>query len=244
MDIMEKATIDILNQEIEVIFDNELLKENAIKTNHIQTAIKEGFKNVSIRMKTNSIVVKPKDDKTIKDLQKMKAKIISTRVKGIKGISHVVINNKDGDWVLTTLGSNLATVLDEEGVDPTRTMSNNIHEVLKVLGIEAARMAIIKEAEATLEQQGLDVDIRHIMLVADMMTSDGTIQAIGRYGIAGAKGSVLARANFEETIKHLTRAAITKESDNLESIVENVMINQVVPAGTGMFDLVYTPKKK
>jgi len=82
------------------------------------------------------------------------------------------------------------------------------------------------------------------MLVADVMTVDGEIKAIGRYGIAGAKGSVLARANFEETIKHLTKAAVTNEKDRLESIVENVMINQVVPAGTGMFDLVFRPPKK
>ena len=95
-----------------------------------------------------------------------------------------------------------------------------------------------------MREQGLDVDIRHIMLVSDVMTVDGDIKAIGRYGIAGMKGSVLARANFEETIKHLTKAAVTAEEDKLESIVENVMINQVVPAGTGMFDLIFKPPKK
>jgi DNA-directed RNA polymerase subunit A" len=89
---------------------------------------------------------------------------------------------------------------------------------------------------------GLDVDIRHIMLVADVMTADGIIRPIGRYGVAGIKGSVLARANFEETIKHLTRAAIRAETDNLNSIIENVMINQVVPVGTGLFNLVFKPK--
>ena len=94
-----------------------------------------------------------------------------------------------------------------------------------------------------MEEGGLDVDVRHVLLVADMMTSTGTIKAIGRYGIAGAKGSVLARANFEETMKHLTKAAISAEVDNLDSIIENVMINQVVPVGTGMFDLVFKPKK-
>jgi DNA-directed RNA polymerase subunit A" len=123
-------------------------------------------------------------------------------------------------------------------------MTNNIHEIAKVLGIEAARTAIINEAAYTLRQAGLDVDIRHIMLVSDVMTVDGEIRAIGRYGIAGAKGSVLARANFEETIKHLTKAAVTNEIDHLESIVENVMINQVVPAGTGMFELTFRPSGK
>ena len=135
-------------------------------------------------------------------------------------------------------------ILEREEVDTTRTISNDIHEVASVLGIEAARNLIIKEVTKTLEEQGLDVDIRHVILVADMMTVDGVVKPIGRYGVAGAKGSVLARANFEETIKHLTQAAILGEVDTLESTVENVMINQVVPIGTGMVELVYSPKKK
>jgi DNA-directed RNA polymerase subunit A" len=115
---------------------------------------------------------------------------------------------------------------------------------LKVLGVEAARNAIVNDASTTMREGGLSVDVRHIMLVADMMTADGDVKPIGRYGVAGAKGSVLARANFEETIKHLTKAAIKAETDKLESIIENVMINQVVPVGTGMFDLVFIPPKK
>ena len=143
------------------------------------------------------------------------------------------------------MGSNLAKVLEVDGIDGARTTTNNIHEVERVLGIEAARTTIINEAMNTLKEQGLDVDVRHVMLTADVMTVDGTIRAIGRYGVAGLKGSVLARANFEETIKHLTRAAATAEVDHLESIVENVMINQVVPVGTGMFELTFKmPSKK
>ena len=129
------------------------------------------------------------------------------------------------------------------GVDTTRTTSNNMHEIIKVFGVEAAREAIIKFASETMRAGGLDVDIRHIMLVADVMTADGIIRPIGRYGVAGVKGSVLARANFEETIKHLTRAAVRAETDHLNSIIENVMINQVVPVGTGLFRLVFKPKK-
>ena len=57
----------------------------------------------------------------------------------------------------------------------------------KLLGIEAARTALVKEITNTLEEQGLEVDIRHIMLVADLMTSKGYLQQIGRHGIAGQK---------------------------------------------------------
>ncbi len=75
------------------------------------------------------------------------------------------------------------------------------------------------------------------MLVADRMTATGEIQAVGRQGISGSKGSVLARAAFEETKKHLIAASIRKEYDDLTGIVENIMMNQVIPLGTGAYDL-------
>ena len=169
---------------------------------------------------------------------------MKSHIKGVKGVSEVRVSKKNSDWVITTLGSNLSKVLLVRGVDTKRTTCNNIHEVLKVFGVEAARQSIIDNVIDTLEEGGLDVDKRHILLVAGVMTADGVIKAIGRYGVAGAKGSVLARANFEETIKHLTKAAIKAEVDKLESIIENIMINQVAPVGTGMFDLVFKPKPK
>ncbi len=89
-----------------------------------------------------------------------------------------------------------------------------------------------------MQEQGLDVNVRHIMLLGDIMTFAGDVRSIGRYGVAGAKTSILARAAFEETIKHLVRASIKKESDSFRGIFENVMVGQVIPSGTGMFDLI------
>src|SRR3712207_8826969 len=85
-----------------------------------------------------------------------------------------------------------------DGVDTTRTTTNNVYEIWQMLGIEAARTALVKEITNTLEEQGLEVDTRHIMLVADLMTSKGYLQQIGRHGIAGTKTSVLARAARSE----------------------------------------------
>jgi DNA-directed RNA polymerase subunit A" len=107
-----------------------------------------------------------------------------------------------------------------------------------VLGIEAARNAIIEEAEKTLQEQGLEVDIRHIMLVADMMTHTGVIRQIGRHGISGEKASVLARAAFEMTTQHLFEASMHGESDRLTGIIENVIAGQPIPLGTGIVELV------
>jgi DNA-directed RNA polymerase subunit A" len=135
-------------------------------------------------------------------------------------------------------GSNLKEVLKLDEVDTTRTVTNDLFETQAVLGIEAARQAIITEAQKVIEEQGLNVNIRHIMTVADVMTSRGVIKGITRSGISGEKNSVLARASFETPMKHLVNASLTGEVDYLNSIIENIMLNQPVPIGTGLPDLV------
>jgi DNA-directed RNA polymerase subunit A" len=243
-DLSIEPAVDLLNMQIEIPLDFSSLKERGLKANKIVEKLKENFKELNIKELKDSIVIKPGEEISIKALQKLKTKLLDSHIKGVKSVTEVRVMQKEDEWIINTLGSNFAKVLEVQGIDKARTTTNNIHEVLKVLGIEAARQAIVKDAYTTMKEGGLSVDIRHIMLVADMMTADGDIKAIGRYGVAGAKGSVLARANFEETIKHLTKAAVKAETDKLESIIENVMINQVVPVGTGMFDLVFIPPKK
>ena len=162
--------------------------------------------------------------------------------KGIEEISRVVIRKEELDtgeeFILYTEGSNLKKVLDIEGVDASRTTCNNIHEIHSNLGIEAAREAIIEETMNTLEEQGLDdVNIRHLMLVADIMTNSGDIESIGRHGISGNKDSVLARAAFEVTVNHLLGAAIHGEVDDLDGVTENVIVGKPIKLGTGDVDL-------
>ena len=158
--------------------------------------------------------------------------------KGIEDISRVVIRKEETDdgeeFVLYTEGSAFGDVLRIEGVDASRSTCNNIHEIHEELGIEAAREAIINETIDTLREQGLDdVNVRHLMLVADIMTNEGTIESIGRHGISGSKDSVLARAAFEVTVNHLLDAAIHGESDDLNGIIENVISGKPVSVGTG-----------
>jgi DNA-directed RNA polymerase subunit A" len=131
-----------------------------------------------------------------------------------------------------------------KGVDKTRTTTNAVQEIYEVLGVEAARNAIMEEAFRTLDEQGLNVDIRHIMLVADLMTNDGDVKAIGRHGISGRKSSVLARAAFEITAVHLLHAALTGEEDHLDGVAENIIVGQPVTLGTGAVNLEYKPVKR
>ena len=151
---------------------------------------------------------------------------------------------REEEFVIITAGSNLADVLQLEEVDAYRTTTNNIFEIEQVLGIEAARQSIINEILKVIESQGLDVNVRHIMLVADTMCVSGSLKGITRYGVVSEKSSVLARASFETPIKHIINAALVGEVDNLNSVVENVMINQPVPIGTGLPNLaVKAPQK-
>ena len=129
-----------------------------------------------------------------------------------------------------------------EGIDVSRITTNNVFEIWQTLGIEAARTALVKEVTNTLEEQGLEVDIRHIMLVADLMTSKGYLQQIGRHGIAGTKTSVLARAAFEITVPTIARAALEGQVEPLKGVTENVIVGATVPVGTGMIESIYECK--
>mgnify|MGYP000017652910 CR=1 FL=1 len=162
--------------------------------------------------------------------------------KGIEDITRVVIRKEQlengEEFVLYTEGSAFGDALEIEGVDASRTTTNNIHEARKTLGIEAARETIINETMNTLEEQGLDdVNIRHLMLVADIMCNDGEIQSIGRHGISGNKESVLARAAFEVTVNHLLDAATYGEVDDLNGVTENVIVGKPIELGTGDVNL-------
>ena len=179
-----------------------------------------------------------------KKLQTMFDAIKGAKIKGIDNITRAVLSKTEGSWKIVTEGSNLKEVLKVEGVDADNVMTNSILEVADVLGIEAARNSIIHEAMGTLGEAGLDVDIRHIMLVADLMTNDGYVKAIGRHGVSGKKSSVLARAAFEITAAHLLHAAMVGEVDHLEGVTENIIVGQPVTLGTGAVNLIYTPKKK
>ena len=140
-------------------------------------------------------------------------------------------------WV-KTIGTNLTEVLKMEEVDTSKTVSNDIIEVSKVLGIESARNLIIEEVRGTLENVGLIVDLRHIFLIADAMCLDGTVRGIGRYGLSGEADSVLARASFEVPFKHLVEAGLYHESDPFKYVANNIVSNQVIPVGTGEVKLV------
>ncbi|MBU0953133.1 MAG: DNA-directed RNA polymerase subunit A'' [Nanoarchaeota archaeon] len=234
-DLVKSTILDLTELKIKYKLDLERL--HALDVDEKKLSRLVNVRNAVAELAGEMLHVIPKK-KDITNIHKIKFGVLEAHVKGIKGITQVLVTKEEGEWVINTLGSNLKKVFEIEGVDATRTTSNNIFEILDVLGVEAARNAIIKQTRFTLDEQGLVVDPRYIMLLADMMTTEGNVKAIGRYGISGEKDSVLVRASFEETKKHLTSAAIHGECDLLKGTIENIMVNQVAPVGTGAFDLV------
>ncbi|MBW2994364.1 DNA-directed RNA polymerase subunit A'' [Candidatus Woesearchaeota archaeon] len=247
-ELVTEFVIDIVDLKIEVKLNKDKLSILGMTPARLVTALAKGLtKDASVKENKDGHIIlklKGKDDKGLNDLYKLKEKARDIYVCGMKGIKQVLPVKRKDEFIIITAGSSLKKILDLDFVDPTRTSSNDLYEIVGVLGVEAARQAIIEEVFKVIEAQGLNVDIRHIMLVADTMCISGWIKGITRYGVVSEKASVLARASFETPIKHLINAALTGEVDYLNSVVENVMLNQPVPVGTGLPGLVTKIKKE
>ncbi|OYT52782.1 DNA-directed RNA polymerase subunit A'/A'' [Candidatus Bathyarchaeota archaeon ex4484_135] len=228
---------DILRECVVLDLDEDMMADRDVTVDEVVRAIETSLK-CTVDVEGLRLYVRPKSGEA-KALRRLIEKLPSVHIKGVPGIKRVIVDKDSmtGEWFIRADGSNLRGVIDVEGVDPTRTYTNDIHEVASVLGIEAARNAIIREAKGVLDEQGLDVDIRHIMLVADTMTNTGVVRQIGRHGVAGEKASVLARAAFETPIVNLVKAAVRGEVDELRGVTENILIGQPIPVGTGAVTL-------
>ena len=246
-DVIKNFNVNYMDNIITAEIDQDILDERRLELSEVTAVIEKTFKQVKINnnllsFETTFSKDEEKMQQGIRELRLLADKIRDLQISGVKGIGKVVIRHEHNEWVIHTEGSNIGAILKIDGVDIVKTTTNDIFEIEKVLGIEAARNAIIHELYTTMEEQGLSVDIRHIMLVADMMTSEGVVKSIGRHGISGEKSSVLARAAFEETGKHLLNASIRGETDKLTGIIENVIVGQPIPHGTGSVGVIMKDK--
>jgi DNA-directed RNA polymerase subunit A" len=234
--------MDLVNITISIKPNKKTMEKKGIIIEDLLERI-QSIRKLSAKIEKETIKV-TLDEPGYKILQNTNEALKNLKIKGIDGIKRVIIRKEPNEgYVIYSEGSNLKEVLDIEGVDPYRVTTNDIHAIARELGIEAARNMIIQEAYATLSEQGLNVDMRHIMLVADVMTADGTVRAIGRHGVSGEKSSVLSRAAFEITVNHLLLASQRGESDELNGVAENIIVGQPVNLGTGAIELVMNTKK-
>ncbi|MDV0446606.1 DNA-directed RNA polymerase subunit beta' [Methanosarcinaceae archaeon Ag5] len=235
------VTTDLAQMKIVININEKNMLRRDIRFENVVELFRDKISDATIEDNENTLQIDltPKDQR-YRDLLQLAKKIHDVTLKGIDDIKRVVIrkSNDSDEYVLYTEGSALSEVIQVEGVDMSRTTTNNVSEIYSVFGIEAARNAIITEATNTLREQGLNVDIRHIMLVADLMTSDGEVKQIGRHGISGEKASVFARAAFEVTVNHLLDAGMRGNVDDLAGVTENVIVGQPIKMGTGDIRLV------
>ena len=238
-ELVQEFSLNIFEQTLTAKLSKDLLENFDLDVKELVKTVKTKAKGFNIESEDNIITFFQKGKtEEIKELYNLKEKIKVIKVGGVKGISQVLPVKRGEEYIILTAGTNLKDILGLTEVDSTRTVCNDLYETFEVLGIEATRQLIIDEVYKVIESQGLNVNIRHIMLVADIMCANGQVKGITRYGVVSEKASVLARASFETPIKHLINAALEGEIDNLSSVVENVMINQPVPLGTGLPGLV------
>jgi len=234
---------DINNMKVVIKPSEKAMERKDIGMDDLLKAVKK-LSKVKIKEVGGDIEITPEEgNENYRELRRISEDVKNIKIKGIDGIKRAIIRREGEEYVIYTEGSNFKEVLKLEGVDTTRTITNDIQAIYEVLGIEAARNAIINEAYNTLQEQGLNVDIRHIMLVADLMTSTGTIRPIGRQGVSGEKSSVIARAAFEITVDHLLGASRRGESDDLRGVAENIIVGQPIKLGTGSVELAIDVKK-
>jgi len=196
------------------------------------------MEDITVEQDEKSIVVKIKKKEGVKATRTIFVNVLGYSIIGIPGINKAVVQqDEDGTFHISTSGSNIAEVMKIDGVEKDNVYSNDPFEALKNYGIEAARNTIAHELLSTISEEGLTVSYRHIGLVADAMTLTGEIKSAGRHGIAGEKVSVLARAAYEETVKHFINAGVFGETDRLTGVAENILIGKQIGVGTGRIRL-------
>ena len=186
-------------------------------------------------------------------LKKMEHQLLNEiSLKGIPGIKKVYMReenavsyneqtgefSKSKEWILDTDGVNLSQILATRGVNVSKTVSNDIVEILQVLGIEAARQALLNELRAVISFDGSYVNYRHLALLCDTMCQKGFLMAITRHGINRVDRGPLMKCSFEEMVEMLVDAAMYGETDNMRGVSENVLLGQPAPIGTNAFELV------
>ncbi len=230
-DIVSEINLDFGNKKIEIVLDSKSLKNAHISPQKVANELSE--KKHKVKLNDAKITIQTPDS-LFREIYKIKKKLKEIIISGIKGVTQVVVAKKGKDFTVLATGSNLKEVLLVSGVNKEKVFSNDIHDVKEVLGIEAARQTIINEIKNVIDTQALDINERHLRLVADAMTSSGLVKGVTRMGIITDKASILARATFETPDKQFVNATIQGAKDELNSVIENILINQPIPVGTGL----------
>ena len=172
-------------------------------------------------------------------------------IKGVENINSVTLRkitdslfkeqniySKKESWVLDTVGTNLIQILGLDFIDYKRTITNDIKEIHKVLGIEAARQAIFDEFSEAIEFDGAYINYHHLTILCDRMTTNYNMTSIFRHGINNDDIGPIAKASFEETPEMFLSAAKHAELEHMRGVSSNVMCGQEGYYGTSAFQVI------
>ncbi|KAH6960758.1 hypothetical protein DER45DRAFT_170532 [Fusarium avenaceum] len=238
------------SSDLAVIFSDNNADEQVIRIRTIQTGADKEDDGDGSRMEDDVMLKRLEahllDTLTLRGVPGIERAFLTKGTRLTEGNDGALLAIKDDprctQWYLDTSGTALREVLAVDGVDATRTYTNDLYQIVEVFGIEAARSALAKELTNVLAFDGSYVNHRHIALLVDVMTYRGVISAVTRHGINRADTGALMRCSFEETVEILLEAAATGELDDCRGISENVMLGQMAPMGTGNFDVLLDPK--
>lgn len=241
---IDKELTDTLSIDIELIKEACITKSSATLSGFATNA-KCPPKN-SNETSTGTAKPLPKETENYKlllnfpnyfTMKEYKRMIRSVKISALKRVDRVLIIKDEDVYKLFIEGCGLRDILGMSGIDYKTTTTNNIMEIEEVLGIEAARQSIINEIKYTISSHGISVDIRHFMLLADMMSFKGQVLGITRFGISKMKMSTLMLASFEQTADHLFDAAVANKIDKITNVSESIVLGVPIRLGTGFVDI-------
>jgi len=236
-DVIKRILENFSKGTIMIRLDEQKLEANELTAKGIASKIEKLIK-AECTAQGNSLLIKT-HTKAAKQTRAMAVQIGKLTVNGIENAGRAVIkqDKKTEEFYLVTNNSNIGAIMQVDGVDTSRIYTNDIFEMYRIFGIEAARNTIAKELNIVLREQGINVDERHLYILADAMSASGSIKNVGRRGLSGEKESIFARAAYEETIKHLINAAAFGERDDMKGVTENVLVGKQIGLGTGTVTL-------
>jgi len=227
---------DLEIKKINIQFDKKALAEKGLSDKEIADALKKQYKKKMSEGKDGITIIF--DDVNLQTVRKNFLKLKKSKVNGLEGITDAILLKDDAGYYITTEGSNLKDVFELDFVDTNRTYTNDVMETAKVLGIEAARQLLVNELVKVYQDNGISIDARHLILLADVMCFEGTIKGTVRSGIVSTKQSPLARASFEQTEKVLFDAGFAGEEEKFNGIIENILAGLPINVGIGRIELI------
>ncbi|MCX8190395.1 MAG: DNA-directed RNA polymerase subunit A' [Candidatus Diapherotrites archaeon] len=234
-----KVKEDLEKETAEIEIVDEWVKERNLDKEALIEKIKGNIKKGKVSKRGDKLIISFEGLRlSYLKIRGEVLKIMRKRLQGVPGIEKTIVIEEKGEFIVKTLGTNLKAVMKRPEVDPYRTITNDIVEIAKVLGIEASRTAIANELHRVLKENNIKVDIRHLLLLADLLTFTGEIKGTVRTGVMRFKSSPFAKAAFEETVKHLFDATLYGENEPLRGIVENIIVGLPVKVGSGKVELV------